>query len=122
MTQVALFDTNIVIDALNGLEGADTEYVRYSRVLISRVTWMEVLVGIQEDETVVRDFLSSRFEIMPLDLTVAERAVYLRRHHRMRLPDAIIWATAQVNQAVLVSRNTRDFNPAWGGIRIPYTL
>jgi len=122
MTQAALFDTNIVIDALNGLEGADTEYVRYSRVLISRVTWMEVLVGIQEDETVVRDFLSSRFEIMPLDLAVAERAVYLRRHHRMRLPDAIIWATAQVNQAVLVSRNTRDFNPAWGGIRIPYTL
>ena len=41
----AVFDTNLVIDALNGVAAADTEYKRYSEVLISRITWMEVLVG-----------------------------------------------------------------------------
>ena len=41
----AVFDTNIVIDALNGVSEADDEYARYERVLISRITWMEVLVG-----------------------------------------------------------------------------
>jgi len=31
---IAVFDTNIVIDALNGVAEADTEYGRYERVLI----------------------------------------------------------------------------------------
>ena len=119
---IAVFDTNIVIDALNGLPEADEEYARYERVLVSRITWMEVLVGAQEDETQVRDFLDAHFEIVPLDLDVAERAVQLRRTHHMRLPDAVIWATAQTNSALLVSRNTRDFSPEWGGVRVPYKV
>lgn len=119
---IAVFDTNIVIDALNGVEAADAEYSRYERVLISRITWMEVLIGAEENDAQVRDFLESHFEVVSLDLAVAEKAVALRRAHRMRLPDAIIWATAQTNDAVLVTRNTKDFNPAWEGIRLPYTL
>jgi len=105
----ACFDTNIVIDALNGLEEADQEYRRYERVLISRITWMEVLIGAKNDEASLRDFLEKQFEIVPLEIQVAEEAVQLRRSHPLRLPDAIIWATARVNQAVLVSRNTKDF-------------
>lgn len=56
---IAVFDTNIVIDALNGVDEADKEYGRYDRVLISRITWMEVLVGAQGDDTDLRDFLQS---------------------------------------------------------------
>jgi predicted nucleic acid-binding protein len=119
---IAVFDTNIVIDALNGLPEADDEYARYERVLVSRITWMEVLVGAQEDDTQVRDFLAAHFEIIPLDLEVAEKAVQLRRTHHMRLPDAIILATAQSNNALLVSRNTRDFSPDWDGVRVPYKV
>jgi len=118
----AVFDTNIVIDALNGIPDADAEYSRYERVLISRITWMEVLVGAQGDDSELRDFLETHFEITPLDLAVAESAVQLRRAHRLRLPDAIIWATAQVNDAVLVTRNTKDFNADWDGVRIPYAV
>lgn len=119
---IAVFDTNIVIDALNGVAEADAEYSRYERVLISRVTWMEVLIGAEGDNAELRDFLETHFEIIPLDLAVAETAVQLRREHRIRLPDAIIWATARVNDAVLATRNTKDFNPDWDGIRLPYTL
>jgi hypothetical protein len=119
---IAVFDTNIVIDALNGLTEADEEYARYERVLISRITWMEVLAGAQGDDVQVRDFLETLFEIVPLDLAVAETAVQLRRAHHVRLPDAIIWATAQTNNAVLVSRNTKDFNADWDGIRVPYKI
>jgi predicted nucleic acid-binding protein len=119
---VAVFDTNIVIDALNGCVEADEEYTRYERVLISRITWMEVLVGVCGEDAQVRDFLASRFEVAPLDSSTAETAIQLRRSHKMRLPDAIIWATARVNGAVLVSRNIRDFHPDWEGIRLPYTL
>lgn len=34
----AVFDTNIVIDALNGVAETDGEYRRYARVLMSHVT------------------------------------------------------------------------------------
>ena len=83
---------------------------------------MEVLVGAQDDDVQLRDFLETHFEITPLDLAVAETAVQLRRAHHIRLPDAIIWATAQTNNAVLVSRNTKDFNSDWDGIRVPYRI
>ncbi len=121
---IAVFDTNIVIDALNGLTEAGDEYLRYERVLISRITWIEVLVGAQGDDLLLRDFLETHFEILPLDLAVAETetAVKLRRAHRIRLPDAIIWATAQANNAVLVSRNTKDFSAEWDNIRVPYKV
>lgn len=110
----AVFDTNIIIDALNGVPQADDEYGRYERVLISRITWMEVLVGAQEDDTELRDLLETQFDIVPLNLAVAEKVVQLRRAYHLRLPDAIIWATAQVNEAVLVTGNTKDFGPDLG--------
>jgi predicted nucleic acid-binding protein len=119
---IAVFDTNIVIDALNGVAEADAEYSRYERVLISRVPWMEVLIGAEGDDANLRDFLETHFEIISLDMAVAETAVQLRRAHPIRLPDAIIWATAQTREAVLVTRNIKDFNPDWEGIRLPYTL
>ena len=119
---IAVFDTNIVIDALNGVAEADAEYIRYERVLISRITWMEVLIGAEGDEAELRDFLETHFEIISLDVAVAETAIQLRREHRLRLPDAIIWATARVNDAVLVTRNTKDFDPTWEGIHLPYAL
>jgi predicted nucleic acid-binding protein len=119
---IAVFDTNIVIDALNGVEQADDEYSRYERVLISRITWMEVLVGAEGDDAGLRDFLEAYFDIVPLDVAVAENAVSLRREHHIRLPDAIIWGTAKAHNAVLVTRNTKEFNPDWDGIRLPYKL
>jgi predicted nucleic acid-binding protein len=119
---LAVFDTNIVIDALNGVAEADAEYSRYERILISRITWMEVLVGAEGDDSDLRDFLETRFDIIPLDLIVAETAVQLRRAYHIRLPDAVIWATAKANEAILVTRNTRDFNPEWEGIYLPYAI
>lgn len=118
---IAVFDTNIVIDALNGVPEADAEFERYERVIISRITWMEVMVGENEDDSQLRDFLETRFEIAPIDAAISEIAVEVRRKHRIRLPDAI-WATARAHDAVLVTRNTRDFDPSLEGIRVPYEI
>jgi hypothetical protein len=118
---IAVFDTNIVVDALNGVAAADAEYQRYERVLISRITWMEVLVGETGDDTYIRNFFESRFEIVPIDDEIAEAAIKLRRSHKVKLPDAIVWATAQVRSIELVTRDT-DFKSNWVGIRHPYLL
>ena len=58
---------------------------------------------------------------MDVDSDVAERAAILRRTHRIKLPDALIWATAQAYDLVLVTRNTKDFPADHPGIRVPYT-
>ena len=46
----------------------------------------------------------------------------LRRTTKIKLPDAIILATAEVERRVLITRNTRDFLAGARGIRVPYTI
>ena len=72
---IAVFDTNIVIDILNDISKAGTEFDRYERVIISRITWMEILIGEKGDDKQLRDFLESHFEVAPIDLVTAETAV-----------------------------------------------
>ena len=118
----ALFDTNILVDYLNAVPEARTEFQRYTEKAISIITWMEVMAGADGDlEAPTRHFLNS-FDVVPVDEQIAERAVGLRRSHRIKLPDAIIWATAQVHAMLLVTRNTRDFPDDDPGVRAPYRL
>ncbi len=118
----ALFDTNILIDYLNGIQQAPQEVALYDEPSISLVTWMEVLVGSRaEEDDVIRDFLL-RFRVIPIDREVADEAVRLRRQRSLRLPDAIIWATAKTTGLILVTRNSRDFPADAPGVRVPYTL
>ena len=118
----ALLDTNILIDYLNGVEAARVEIDRYDALMISPITWMEVMAGTNEDDReTVQSFLS-RFQQVDIDAGVAEIAVDIRRNSRMRLPDAIIWASARRESALLVTRNTRDFPSDAPGIRVPYDL
>lgn len=115
-----LFDSCILIDYLQGLPEAREELKRYDRSAISIVTWMEVMVGADASvEAATRAFLSA-FETIGVDAEIAERAVAIRRERRMRLPDAIIKATADVAGALLVTRNSRDFPADMPGVRIPY--
>ena len=118
----ALLDTNILIDYLNGIDAAREEISRYETPLISAITWMEVMVGaIDDEQQAIRSFLS-RFTQVAIDAEVAEIAASIRRKHKMRLPDAIIWASAKQEGALLVSRNTKDFPTDLPGVRAPYRL
>lgn len=118
----ALFDTNILIDFLNAVPEARQELQRYPTKGISIVTWMEVLVGAPEGlEAPTRAFLDE-FDLYPLDAAIAQSAVDLRKTRRIKSPDAIIQATAQIHNLLLVTRNTKDFPGDNPGIRVPYRL
>ena len=118
----ALFDTNILVDYLNAASPAREELARYGEKAISIITWMEVMIGSEAElEIPTRLFLNS-FNLVPLRSDVAERAVALRREHRIKLPDAIVWASADVHSMLLVTRNTKDFPAGAPGIRVPYML
>ena len=117
-----LFDTNILIDYLNTIPAARTELRRYKERAISIITWMEVMVGAEEEvEEATRIFLGS-FHIIGLDQVVADRAVELRRDHKIKLPDAVVWASAQTQGMILVTRNTKDFPASQPGVRHPYVV
>lgn len=119
----ALFDSDVLIDFLVGVPEADVELRRYSERLISVVSWTEVMIGVSsaDEEIRCRDFLAS-FSVISFDLAIAEEAARIRRGSRIKLPDAIIWASAQKNGALLVTRNTRDFPSDDPFVRIPYQV
>ncbi|NSZ15968.1 type II toxin-antitoxin system VapC family toxin [Agrobacterium vitis] len=118
----ALFDTNILIDFLNGNEPARQELSLYEEKAISMVTWMEVMVGASDENGQATAAFLRSFRCIAIDQTVAERAVALRRGHRLKLPDAIVWASALAHDMVLVTRDTKDLPGNHPGIRIPYRL
>jgi predicted nucleic acid-binding protein len=118
-----VLDTNILIDYLNGIPQASQELARYPASAISPITWIEVMAGATSngEEARLRAFLG-RFTTLPVDRTVAETSSVIRRQFRLRLPDAIIWATARTHSTLLVTRNTRDFPESEPDIRVPYRL
>jgi predicted nucleic acid-binding protein len=117
-----LFDTNILIDYLRGISQARAECDKHSDRAVSIITWMEVMAGsTSANEADARSCLLN-FYTLPLTAEVAERAFLLRRAGGIKLPDAIIQATAEGSGRVLITRNTRDFPSGTPGVRIPYTL
>ena len=48
--------------------------------------------------------------ILPVNELVIDKAIELRQQRKMLVGDAIIAATAIINQAELYSRNTTDFD------------
>ena len=51
-----------------------------------------------------------------------EQALKNRRENRLKLPDAMIYACAQIVGAPLVTRNTKDFQDDGEMIIVPYDL
>ena len=116
-------DSNILIDALNGYPLARTEIARIDAPSISRVTWIEVLSKEQGATLRNIEIFLGGFAIDEVDARIAGHAAALRRERpRLKLPDSVILASAQVNHRILITRNTKDFPAEMPGIRVPYTL
>jgi predicted nucleic acid-binding protein len=118
----AVFDTNILIDFLHGRPEAGRELEHYDDRAISILTWMEVMVGATPETNIATRAFLTGFEVIPLDGPIAEAAVELRRRHRMKLPDAIVWASARRDGRLLVTRDCKDFPSDDPGVRMPYSL
>lgn len=117
-----VFDTNILIDWLHERPQALAEIERYPRHRISRVTWSEVLAGEPIESRDIVKRLIEPFEVIELDARIAAAASDIRHRTRIKLLDAIIFASARMDGAILVTRNIKDFPVNMPGIRVPYTL
>jgi predicted nucleic acid-binding protein len=118
-----VFDTVILLDALRGVEQAKRELLAQRRRWISRITWAEVMASARPDEDSAPEEFLRYFSVIEVSEEVGRRAALIRSQQpTIKLPDAIIWASAQTSGRILVTRNTRDFPARMPGIRIPYTL
>src|SRR5216683_3047159 len=102
-----LVDTDVCIDHLTGAARLPR---RAGRLGYSVITRAELLAGADRDEEPnVRRLLAGMDEI-PVDRRIADRAGRLRRDiPKLRLPDALIAATALVHSLALHTKHSRDF-------------
>lgn len=100
-----LVDSDVLVDHLRGhrrfVAGQD-------EVHVSVITRAQLFAGRGTEERRVRRLFESLVEL-PVDRPIAERAGRLRRTLGLRLPDAIIAATALEHRLALATRNSRDF-------------
>ena len=115
-------DTNILIDVLRGEALALTWLKQQERTRISVISWIEVLVGCREGETDRVEGWINAFGRLSLNDAVAREAVGLGERHGLKVPDAILLATARCAELTLATRNSRDFPIALGGVLHPYQL
>lgn len=79
-----LFDTNILIDFLDGVPQAQKEWTQHVDRAISLITWMEVMTGVSGNKgelSLVKSFLGS-FLLIPVDVGIASETVRLRKQKK----------------------------------------
>lgn len=119
----ALFDTNIIIDYLVGERQAKEEIELYDNRAISIITYIELIVGLSNEKDIrqIKQFLQD-FSIIDVDISLVEHTAFMRKKYKLKLPDAIILATAYHYQYLFVTRDRKDFHVTLPIVRIPYSL
>ncbi len=77
---------------------------------VSIITKIEVLGynAPPKDYQLLSGFMDDA-HLLELTEPVVNQTIELRKQHKIKLPDAILAATALVNDLVLISRNSSDF-------------
>ena len=112
-----IIDTDILIDHFHGHQAAlnflSQQVAQGETLAISVVSITEFSGGMRPGEELRTANLLKLFTILDLNETIAYQAgAYLRQFrasHKLELGDALIAATAKLNQATLVTRNLKHY-------------
>ncbi len=104
-----LVDTDVFIDHLRG--AVELKAGR-NRLDYSVVTRAELFAGNSATDLVSQ--MLAPFREVTVDRSIAERAGRVVREFQLRMPDALIAATALENRLTLMTRNRQDFDKVRG--------
>lgn len=121
-TDNVLLDTNVILGFLNGNAKINSFFEKQlmkSHLHVSQVTRMELLgyPNISPDEEKFLKSLLSQVKILPIDDTVCDQAIDLRKEKKLKLPDALIAATAISFNLVLITCDA-DFSKNCSRFRV----
>ena len=111
-----LWDTNTAIYYLQqqfppGAEKFMDNLLKDDQPVISAITEIELLCwkdATEKDLEVLHNFINDAL-VIELEQPIKLKTADIRKAHRIKLPDAIIAATAFVYDLTLISRNIADF-------------
>ncbi len=107
-----LIDSNVIIDFCNGkLSHKGRQFLEAVEPEISIVTQIELFATqniSKEEHDLLERFIAITL-IHPVTADLVKTTVNIRQRHKLKLPDAIIAATAIVLNGILLSHNTSDF-------------
>ncbi len=125
-----LWDTNTVIYYLQRqftplAEKFIDDLLTKEQPCISAITEIELLCWKTPDEKdlqVLHNFIKDAL-IIELERDIKLKTAHIRKNNKLKLPDAIIAATALVYDLILIARNAKDFT-AIDGLKIidPHSL
>jgi predicted nucleic acid-binding protein len=125
MVGLVLLDTDVLVDFLRGHNKAVAFINTHSdRIILSSIVVAELYAGAKGDkEQVALDNLISIFRVVPVSIDIAKiGGLYKRdygKSHGVGLADAIIAATAEVENAELKTLNIKHY-PMLKGLRAAY--
>lgn len=103
-----LADTNVIVNLAKGLESAE-QALQDKDVFISVITYMELLSRPDADASYIEwmEEVVKQCTILELSPAVTQSAINIRKHRRLKLPDAIIAASAAVYGLTLVTYDSQ---------------
>ncbi|MCL2417646.1 MAG: type II toxin-antitoxin system VapC family toxin [Bacteroidales bacterium] len=111
MEQKYLIDTNVLIDAqMNRLPSKGKDFlakVINKNFIISFITQIEYLG--YKDVSKSSEALISLADIIRIDEQIIQTCIDIRKKHKIKVPDAIIAATAITRNLTLITNNEDDF-------------
>ena len=106
-----LLDTNVILDFMGKKLSAKSQFflseIIDNEINISVINKIELL-GFHFVEQTIIDFVSFA-KVYPIDDETIEKTIDLRKKYKIKLPDAIIAATAIINDFALITHNVKDF-------------
>jgi predicted nucleic acid-binding protein len=119
-----IFDTNVLIYLSNYTLSPQNLFLNQAK--ISVITKIEALgfAFKNADEHKLLVDLCNEIPVVPLTDEIAESTISLRATNKIKLPDAIIYATALVQNLPLLTYNIADFKSLGNKVELidPFTL
>ncbi|MEN8122783.1 MAG: type II toxin-antitoxin system VapC family toxin [Bacteroidota bacterium] len=107
----ALLDSNVIIDASKGKLSLKNIINKYDSIYTSIICYIEVM-GYNFNSQKEKSAIESILQIIPilnLDKEIADIAINFRKKIKIKLPDALIIATAEKMAIDLITSNIDDF-------------
>jgi predicted nucleic acid-binding protein len=109
----AVLDSNIVILLSKGMANIDSILKSYNSISVSIITYMEVkgYSKLSSAEEKLIDAFFDNIQVADVTKELAEIVVTYRKDSKkkIKIPDAIVLATAKYLQADLITNNISDF-------------